>query len=161
MNWKNPTCVHVENPLRALYKKYLLFTIHFKVPIIKLFWLVNFGNIKNYCTNLNQTLLRWYLGCPFSNNIWQLCLPFKITVDSNIRNFVFWEFIFLPWIPYTFVTEILLKVALNTITPSNILFIHLSTKSMKICRYSRKKHEFPKYKFLILEIKCEQIFKKN
>jgi hypothetical protein len=45
MNWKNPTCVHVENPLRALYKKYLLFTIHFKVRIIKLFWLVNFGNI--------------------------------------------------------------------------------------------------------------------
>jgi hypothetical protein len=44
MNWKNPTCVHVENPLRTLYKKYLLFTIHFKVRIIKLFWLVNFGN---------------------------------------------------------------------------------------------------------------------
>jgi hypothetical protein len=43
--WKNPTCVHVENPLRVLYKNYLLFTIHFKVHIIELFWLVNFGNI--------------------------------------------------------------------------------------------------------------------
>jgi hypothetical protein len=38
-------CVHVENLLRALYKNYLLFTIHFKVRIIELFWLVNFGNI--------------------------------------------------------------------------------------------------------------------
>jgi hypothetical protein len=44
-NWKNPTCMHVKNPLRALYKNYLLFTIHFKVGIIELFWLVNFGNI--------------------------------------------------------------------------------------------------------------------
>jgi hypothetical protein len=34
-----------KNPLRALYKNYLLFTIHFKVRIIELFWLVNFGNI--------------------------------------------------------------------------------------------------------------------
>jgi phosphoglycerate-specific signal transduction histidine kinase len=42
---KNPTYVHVKNPLRALYKSYLLFTIHFKVCIIELFWLVNFGNI--------------------------------------------------------------------------------------------------------------------
>ena len=38
-------CVHVKNLLRALYKNYLLFTIHFKVRIIELFWLVNFGNI--------------------------------------------------------------------------------------------------------------------
>ena len=37
--------MHVENPLRALYKNYLLFTIHFKVCIIELFWLVNFANI--------------------------------------------------------------------------------------------------------------------
>ena len=44
-NWKNPTYVHVKNPLRALYKNYLLFTILFKVRIIELFWLVNFGNI--------------------------------------------------------------------------------------------------------------------
>ena len=38
-------CVHVKNLLWALYKNYLLFTIHFKVCIIELFWLVNFGNI--------------------------------------------------------------------------------------------------------------------
>ena len=31
--------------MRALYKNYLLFTIHVKVRIIELFWLVNFGNI--------------------------------------------------------------------------------------------------------------------
>ena len=37
--------MHVEKPLRALYKNYLLFTIHVKVRIIELFWLVNFGNI--------------------------------------------------------------------------------------------------------------------
>jgi hypothetical protein len=44
-NWKNPTCMHVKNPLRTLYKNYFLFIIHFKVRIIELFWLVNFVNI--------------------------------------------------------------------------------------------------------------------
>ena len=37
--------MHVKNPLRTLYKNYILFIIHFKVRIIELFWLVNFGNI--------------------------------------------------------------------------------------------------------------------
>jgi hypothetical protein len=37
--------VHVKNPLRTPYKNHFLFIIHFKVRIIGLFWLVNFGNI--------------------------------------------------------------------------------------------------------------------
>jgi hypothetical protein len=58
-------CVHVKNPLRALYKNYLLFTIHFKVHIIELLWLVNFGNIIQSERSLHiLSEMIWFIDRP-------------------------------------------------------------------------------------------------
>jgi hypothetical protein len=57
--------VHVKNPLRALYKNYLLFTIHFNVRIIELFWLVNFVNIIQSERSLHiLSEMIWFLDRP-------------------------------------------------------------------------------------------------
>ena len=70
-------CVHVENPLRALYKKYLLFTIHFKVRIIELFWLVNFGNIIQSERSLHiLSEMIWFIDHPI------LLAPYFLFVQS-------------------------------------------------------------------------------
>ena len=76
-NWKNPICFHVENPLRALYKNYPLFTIHFKVRIIE-FWLVNFGNIiqSEHSLHILSEMI-WFIYRPI------LLAPYFLIVQSE------------------------------------------------------------------------------
>jgi hypothetical protein len=70
--------VHVENPLRALYKNYLLFTIHFKVHIIELFWLVIFGNIIQSERSLHiLSEMIWFIDRPI------LYAPYFLFVHWN------------------------------------------------------------------------------
>jgi hypothetical protein len=70
--------VHVKNLLRALYKNYLLFTIHFKVCIIELFWLVNFGTIIQSQRSLYiLSEMIWFIDRPI------LLAPYFLIVQSE------------------------------------------------------------------------------
>ena len=63
---------------RALYKNYLFFTIHFKVRIIELFWLVNFGNIiqSEHSLHILSEMI-WFIDCPI------LLAPYFLIVQSE------------------------------------------------------------------------------
>jgi hypothetical protein len=79
--------VHVENPLQALYKNYLLFTIHFKVRIIELFWLVNFGNIIQSERSLHiLSEMIWFIDRPILLAPYFLIVRFIRTVTAKTRN---------------------------------------------------------------------------
>jgi hypothetical protein len=70
--------VYVKNLLRALYKNYLLFTIHFKVRIIELFWLVDFGNIIQSERSLHiLSEMIWFIDRPI------LLDPYFLIVQSE------------------------------------------------------------------------------
>ena len=70
--------MHVKNPLRALYKNYVLFTIHFKVRIIELFWLVNFGNTiqSEHSLHILSEMI-WFIDRPI------LLAPYFLIVQSE------------------------------------------------------------------------------
>jgi hypothetical protein len=61
-----------------MYKNYFLFIIHFKVRIIELFWLVNFGNIiqsEHSLHILNEMI--WFIDRPI------LLAPYFLIVQSE------------------------------------------------------------------------------
>ena len=66
--------MHVKNLLRALYKNYHLFTIHFK----ELFWLVNFGNIiqSEHSLHILSEMI-WFIDRPI------LLAPYFLIVQSE------------------------------------------------------------------------------
>ena len=70
--------MHVKNPLRALYRNYLFFIIHFKVRIIELFWLVNFCNIIQSERSLYiLSEMIWFIDRPI------LLVPYFLIVQSE------------------------------------------------------------------------------
>ena len=70
--------MHVKNPLQTLYKNYFLFIIHFKVRIIELFWLVNFGNIiqSEHSLHILSEMI-WSIDRPI------LLAPYLLIVQSE------------------------------------------------------------------------------
>ena len=70
--------MHIKNPLQTLYKNYFLFIIHFKVRIIELFWLVNFGNIiqSEHSLHILSEMI-WSIDRPI------LLAPYLLIVQSE------------------------------------------------------------------------------
>jgi hypothetical protein len=70
--------MHVKNPLQTLYKNSFLFIIHFKVRIIELFWLVNFGNIiqSEHSLHILSEMI-WSIDRPI------LLAPYLLIVQSE------------------------------------------------------------------------------
>jgi hypothetical protein len=70
--------MHVANPLQTLYKNYFLFIIHFKVRIIELFWLVNFGKIiqSEHSLHILSEMI-WSIDRPI------LLAPYLLIVQSE------------------------------------------------------------------------------
>ena len=80
-------CMYVKNPLRALYKNYLLFTIHFKVRIIELFWLVNFDNIIQSERSLHiLSEMIWFIDRPILLAPYFFNCPIRSTVTVKTCN---------------------------------------------------------------------------
>ena len=80
-------CMYVKNPLRALYKNYLLFTIHFKVRIIELFWLVNFDNIIQSERSLHiLSEMIWFIDRPILLAPYFFICPIRSTVTVKTCN---------------------------------------------------------------------------
>jgi hypothetical protein len=104
-------CLHIHhyyqnNYMHVYDKNYFLFTIHFKVRIIELLWLVNFGNIiqlERFLHILSEMI--WFIDCSILHDFYSMwntycstgmgmlyCLHIHHYYQNNYMHvYVWWE----------------------------------------------------------------------